>query len=79
MANIMPVKHQSDCYRMLGGKKYTNYCDILELSHWAIVASAKAAKIRHRVFKHPDGYSQFFVHPDDKTAVDLLNNLEYMQ
>lgn len=57
----MPEKDQSLCYRTIKGKKYINWCDILEDRHELEVEKAKRLKIPHRVFKHPDGFSRLFV------------------
>lgn len=61
----MPYKHQANCYRTIGGVQYVNQCDVLGEEHFKLVETAKRLKVRHRVVKHPDGYGQLFVHPDD--------------
>lgn len=61
----MPVKDQTKCFRTFGGIKYMNLCDVLDEQHFELVKLAKAMPIRHRLIKHPSGYGQLFVHPDD--------------
>jgi hypothetical protein len=60
------MKHQSNCFRTINGKQYRNQCDVMDEPDFALVEKAKQLKIRHRVIKHPDGYGQLFVHPDDE-------------
>lgn len=60
----MPVKHQSECYRMIKGKKFINWCDVLSEEDEAAVEACKLHKIPHRVFNHPDGFRRLFVRED---------------
>jgi hypothetical protein len=64
------VKHQSDCYRTIRGQRWPNLCDILETYHEEEVAARRLAGHRIRLFKHPDGYRQAFIHPDDLVRYD---------
>lgn len=61
----MAIKDQTDCYRTIDGLRWPNFCDILEDSHREDVAACKAAGIRIKIRKHPEGYHQAFIHPDD--------------
>jgi len=60
----MPEKLQSECYRTIGGKRFINWCDILEPEHEAMAEACKLHKIPHRIFKHPDGFRRLFVRED---------------
>lgn len=59
----MPVKHQSACYRNIGGVKYTNYCDLIygDEENARMITTAKSLYHLVRKIKHPDGYYQLFV------------------
>lgn len=62
----MSVKHQSECYRILKGIRYTNYADLImsEEENLAVIAKARAEYVHVARRKHPDGYEQVFVaHP----------------
>ena len=61
----MPIKDQTACYRTVNGVKWPNFCDMLDDVHFEDVAKAKAAGARIKKIKHPDGYHQAFIHPDD--------------
>lgn len=61
----MPYKHQSDCYRTINGVRWTNFCDILDDKTAEEIAGFKKNGMRFRLIKHPDGFKQAFVHPDD--------------
>jgi quinolinate synthase len=54
-----------DCYRTFDGVKWPNYCDVLDQSHEEDVEKAKKEGKRIKLRKHPDGYYQAFIHPDD--------------
>lgn len=58
----MPIKHQSQCYRVIGGEKYTNLCDLImsEEENTLAFESAKKTYTLVRQIKHPDGYYQLF-------------------
>lgn len=57
------MKHQSDCYRIIKGVKYINWCDLIYQpeENDRILKEIKAKKIKHRRIKHPDGYYQLFI------------------
>ena len=59
----MPIKNQQECYRNFGGKRYTNYSDLIqsEEEQAAIIAEAKRLYNSTRKILHPDGYYQLFV------------------
>lgn len=57
----MSTKHQNNCYRVIKGQRYVNWCDILCIEHEAEIAKVKAEGIPHRVFRHPDGFRRLFV------------------
>jgi len=61
----MPYKDQTKCYRTFDGVRWMNFCDILDDRHEEYVAAVKAAGVRVRLCKHPEGYHQAFFHPDD--------------
>jgi len=63
------MKHQSACFRTINHVRYKNQCDLLEAIDYALVKKAKELGVRHRVIKHPDGYGQLFVHPDDESLL----------
>jgi hypothetical protein len=59
----MPIKHQSACYRVINGIKYTNYCDLIydDDENERLIQVAKALYRSARKIKHPSGYYQLFV------------------
>lgn len=61
----MPVKHQSDCYRTIDGLRWPNLCDVFSEDDERDIAKRKAKGQRIRMRKHPEGYYQAFIHPDD--------------
>jgi hypothetical protein len=61
----MPIKNQSDCYRTIKGVRWPNLCDVLEPSQENEVRARRDAGHRVRTIRHPDGYYQAFIHPDD--------------
>lgn len=67
----MTFKNQQDCYRTFDGVRWINFCDVLEESHERDVAEARRQGARIKMRKHPDGYHQAFIHPDDFKTVRL--------
>lgn len=65
----MTIKHQADCYRTFDRVRWPNYCDIFEDEHLNAIAAAKAGGARIKIRKHPDGYSQAFIHPGDLNEI----------
>lgn len=61
----MAIKHQSDCYRTFDSVRWPNLCDVLDEENERDIAKRKAQGQRIRLRKHPDGYYQAFIHPDD--------------
>ena len=61
----MPIKNQMDCYRTFEGIRWPNFCDVIDENTERAVSDAKAAGKRIKLRKHPDGYIQAFIHPDD--------------
>ena len=59
------IKTQGDCYRTINGQHYVNFCDVISPRDEEAVLEVKEKKLRHRVFKHPDGFDRLFVHKDD--------------
>lgn len=57
----MATKHQMDCYRMIKGKKFINWGDVLDSEGEAMIESCKMHKIVHRVFAHPGGFKRLFI------------------
>ena len=64
----MPIKHQSDCYRTIDGVKWPNLCDMISDECDQDVADRKDRGERIKMRKHPEGYYQAFIHPDDLNA-----------
>lgn len=67
----MPYKDQTKCYRTFDGVQWPNLCDVMDGSHEDEVKARKAAGHRIRLIKHPDGYRQAFIHPDDLDRRDF--------
>lgn len=67
----MALKDQTQCYRTFGGVRWPNFCDMLDDQHDRDVASAQEQGARIKFRKHPDGYRQAFIHPDDLSRVVL--------
>jgi hypothetical protein len=65
----MATKHQENCYRTFDGARWPSLCDVLDESHKRDVAACKAAGVRVRMRKHPDGYHQAFYHPGDDALI----------
>lgn len=61
----MPFKHQAECYRTFDGVRWPNLCDVLDGDQEDEVRARKAAGHRIRLIKHPDGYRQAFIRPED--------------
>lgn len=61
----MTFKHQSECYRTFNGVKFVNYADVLDDAVKLDVEQRQRAGQRVRIRKHPGGYYQAFIHPDD--------------
>ena len=60
------VKHQSNCYRTVDGVRWPNLCDLLEgPKQLAYARAARRQAVRVKIHKHPEGYHQMFVHPED--------------
>lgn len=59
----MPIKHQSQCYRIFKGIRYKNFCDLImsDEENEKMVIQAKNEYVYVRQIKHPDGYNQLFV------------------
>lgn len=57
------MKHQTKCYRIIGGVLHENYCDLImsDEENAAVVAEAKKKFSKVRKIKHPSGYHQLFV------------------
>lgn len=57
------MKHQGNCYRNIGGKKYTNYADLImgEVENAQVIQEARATGRSVRKIKHPEGYYQLFL------------------
>lgn len=58
------TKHQINCYRIIKGIKYVNWCDILSTEDEIAVKICKTRKIAHRVVKHSDGFQMLFIRED---------------
>jgi hypothetical protein len=61
----MPYKDQTLCYRTFQGIKWINFCDVTEDYHNERVVEKKLKGARIKLIKHPDGYRQAFIHPED--------------
>lgn len=61
----MAYKNQTQCYRTFGGVRWANWCDVLDPAQETEIRYLKAIGIRFRQVKHPDGYRQAFIHPED--------------
>lgn len=59
----MPTKHQSNCYRVLNGEKFINWCDLIfeDEENERIIKEARQKFRKVRKIKHVDGYYQLFV------------------
>lgn len=60
----MPIKHQIKCYRNIGGKKYTNYADLImsDEENEKVLVEAKSTFFFVKKIKHHSGeYYQVFV------------------
>lgn len=66
----MTFKDQTKCYRTFGGVRWVNLCDMLDEQHEIDVRAAKAAGVRVKLRKHPEGYRQAFTHPDDSEKLE---------
>lgn len=64
------MKHQTDAYRIIKGRRFVNYCDVLNEEHEDIVQRAKSRKVQHRVVRM-DGFDRLFVL---ESAVDKLED-----
>lgn len=64
----MPFKHQNQCYRTFDGVQWPNFCDVLDDEEKRAIAEAKADGARFKMRKHPGGFAQAFIHPDDLAA-----------
>ena len=64
----MAYKDQTQCYRTFDGVRWPNWCDVMEDEQVKAVEDAKAAGKRIKLRKHPDGYYQAFMHPEDMAA-----------
>ena len=67
----MAFKDQALCYRTFDGVRWPNWCDVLDERCENDVAEAKRQGARFKMRKHPDGYYQAFIHPDDMANVRL--------
>lgn len=61
----MPYKAQTECYRTFDGVRWPNWCDVDDDAARRDVAEARAAGCRLKMRKHPLGFQQAFIHPDD--------------
>lgn len=57
----MPDKDQLYSYRVIDGERYINAGDVLAPAHETAIALVKRLRLRHRVFRHPDGFKRLFV------------------
>jgi len=60
----MGIKHQADCYRVIGGVKYKNYSDLImgEVENEKVIEEVKASGKKYRVISHwSKDYKQIFV------------------
>jgi len=58
------MKQQGNCYRIIGGKKYINFCDLIygDKENKAVIEEAKKLCKSVRKIKHPGGYYQLFIY-----------------
>lgn len=62
--NDKVMKHQSNCYRNIGGHKLVNYCDLCmtdEINEQRVKEAKELYGIVRKVKHHSGGYHQLFV------------------